>query len=579
MHMVWELYRSMLYWNTISPEERFTKSLWYACRSGFKTLNAAIVELLSLTHDSRGSCHIAAGESHVKHCYNDYFQPYIKRNSLIWELVESSILEKTVTKKGAILETMPCTKKRVQGPHQSLVCKDEIDVVQDVSAYSDIDSIPINMPDGRPPITFGISVRKSAFGLVQKEIDEAPQKGVKVFHWNIIDIMERCPESRSGTKKIPIYVKRDTLISQSEEDFKSLPPDDQKRYERFDGYEGCLKNCKIFAACRTHSKKQKSKSKWLKTCDYVQMKLFESNDEQMAIAQFLCKQPPSTGLVYSDWRDYKNIKTYTQMYEIFTGESPDHEITEEELVKTFEDHSVFPIVGIDFGFTDPMVAYLIYVDGRQRVYIVKEIALMSPEMTDEEFALYFKQQWGRYKIETIYADTENPSGIKSLRKAGFHCAGPKRYGGNIQRGAKDGMKENVVKDVRPGISTVRNLIRIPGTENTRLFVHESCEYLKLCIHKFHHKLDSAGNVIDGEYAHEYSHAPDAIRYPLHSTLGIGTPEFNFAESHGNAQTRKFDKAPTPEEIGQLTGKPIYDNRADFEDNNDDDDDGGFNFAF
>ena len=741
MEMVWTLYKNMVHWNKMKPDRRATKFLFYATRGGFKTLAAAVVELLALIHDNRGTAHIAAGESHVKHCYNDYFQPLIKL-PIIKEKIKSTIMEKTVLAEDekVSVEIMPCTRKRVQGPHQSLVCKDEIDVVQDISAYADIDGIPVNMPDGRPPITFGISVRKcvtentyvlsdgalksvrdlvvgdvidcgggesrkvvanwesghqeclrietsmgsletsllhkhavwdcglrlkktedlklgdlllanadrdvsckfnvnqadlppevalshyvpvsidkienigiqktynievdqdhmylanniltanSSFGLVQREIDEAPSKGVKVFHWNLIDITERCLPSRHGKHKIPIYIKRNTLVAIGQQEYDRLDSTSHKDYELHEGWDGCLKNCKLFAACRGLLPFQMATSKWLKPIDYTQEKFFSSKDEGMAIAQFLCSKPPATGLIYPDYSPERNEKTFSEMWEIFFKQKPPKEITKEEMVAEFHKHKIPCYFGVDWGFDpDPTVVLAIFIDSYGRHYVVEEFVCWRTSEAEVAFWLSDennKENWQRvYRPELVYPDLSHPGGRKELEKVGFMCAGPKRTKTKMQR---QGQKDNVIKDVKPGISSMRGLIRIPGSTDSKLFINrEKCPTLCFELSRYHNKTDESGNVVsDTPATNQPDHTCDAIRYVVHSqasqnAFSVGL-DVNYKIGFSGVMTR----APTPEEAGAMMGIPIVDNsdilRVDTVDDDDDggfDGGGGFNFSF
>lgn len=571
LEMIWKVYNNMIYWKTIPDEERENKFLFYATRGGFKTLGSAILEVLALLHDKRGTAHIAAGENHVKHCYNNYFQPFIKR-PLIWEMIGSSTIEKTTLKdtEHAFVEIMPCTKKRVQGPHQPFVVKDEIDVVEDLSAYSDIDGIAVNTRDMKPPITMGISVRKTAFGLVQKEIDEAPKKGIGVYHWNLIDITKRCPDSRSGKKEAKFYVKKNTLEAITPEQFEKIPFGQRDAYELHKGRENCLKNCKIFAACRGLLKKQESESPWLKEIDYTEEKLTESTDEQMIIAQFLCRKPPSTGLIYPTFTEDQNRKTYNQMYEIFMGRKPEGIVSKEDLVNLFHAHSIPCYMGVDFGFDpDPNVALAIFIDKKKNIYVVDEY--VSLKENEPELALWLHKNWLQlYKPILVYPDTARPSGRRALEDMGFLCAGPKRLGKQTQ---KKGANQNVIKDVLPGISTVRQYIKIPGQAGTRLFVAPCCTQLLYEMPRYHNIVGSNGDVLqDRPDPNNSDHACDALRYCIHSVLSTEESRLlleNAAPKYNDPGMidGKMSRAPSPVEAAGIFGFTVMDNSYVLEDMN------------
>lgn len=747
MHMIWTVYKNMVHYNKLPPEEKANKFLFYATRGGWKTINAAILEILAAIHDHRGTAHIAAAESHVEKCYNDYFQkfahyPYLK------ELVKSSVMSKTIFNLPGepSVGIMPCTRRKVQGEHKPFVCvaegtqiqvieysdeyykgreiftvpiekvydwfnngrnfkvfsldhknkktvynkitsanksikecleitlnsgnkitatpdhrfwngekysnlsdfkigdslyryvwsyvpdiapdlikniqyvghktvydinvenshnffannilvhncKDEIDVVEDISAYNDIDGIPIDMPDKRPPITMGISVRKSGHGLVQKEIDSAPEKGVKVFHWNLIDITEKCPDSRSGKKKTNFYVKRGTLQSITEDRYKSLAPGERQDYDMYEGRENCLTNCRMFGACRGRLKNQQSKSTALKSIDYTEGKFTESADEQMMIAQFLCEKPPATGLIYLDYDPERNEKTYSQMWEIFTKQKPDHEITKEELVNKFHQHNVTCIFGVDWGFDpDPTVVLAIFIDRAKNIYVVDEFVAIRT--TEADVAHWLSdpknpKNWkALYNPHRVYPDLSSPGGRRELQKKGFICAASKRFSDSSQ---EFGSRENVIKDVKAGISTVRKFLRIPATTITKIFINkQSCPTLCFEFPRYHNKTSVDGEVTSDKPAdRQHDHALDSFRYAIHSYFSNGVFNFAFMDGEDNKGRQTWDHTPSYSELAQYSGVNFIDNSkpeeneideflSDDDGFNDDNNGGGFGFNF
>jgi len=386
------------------------------------------------------------------------------------------------------------------GPHTPLVCKDEVDTVQDLQAYKDISGIPIPTLDGRPPITIGISTRKSSFGLVQQEVDAAAKTGLQVFKWGILECTQKCTIQRSGTRKIPIYININKLLAIDEETWKALPFKQKTEYTSYTGYEGCLKNCKIFAACRGYLKQQTCTSPYLRSIDLVQKQLFETS-EDWALAQQLCIKPSPTGLVYSNFNYSNQVLTYKQIIEKISGQviTPNKEITLDDVMTIAKGFGCNVFMGIDFGFTDPYVAELMVIDKIDNIYVVKEFAVT--QMDGDEAALWLQNNWAKYEIDMVYPDIENPGYIKLLIKRGFNCA----------KALKDkettGGRLNIVnKDIKGGIETVRRFIRVPGTHNTKLFINHSCKLLLEEIQKYHYRTDRFGNVIDDTPEDESNHA-------------------------------------------------------------------------
>lgn len=502
--MVWKIYESALY------TQELTNALFIGNRGGSKTFNAAVVEFLLLQHDHRSVTHIGAIEKQAKRAYQ-YFQDFY-RNPNFKEFIDKLVMEKTIVKGRGTLEILPCTLASVNGPHTPLVVRDEIDTVQDMQAYKDIKGIPIQMPDGRPPIEIGISTRKSSFGLVQQEVNNAKKTGLQVFIWGILETCRRCPEERSGVDRVPLYVNVDRLETLAEEEWKILPFKIQGEYTKYIGYEGCRTRCKMFSACRGLLKNQKCNSPYLRSIDFVQKQLFESS-EDWTNAQHLCRKPSPAGLVYPNFKKEKNIKSYREMLEIFLEEEikTDREITLEDLVTIFEGHGLTAVMGVDFGYTDPYVAELMYIDDRDNIYLVREYAITL--MDGAEVALHLRDNWlAKHKIEWVYPDIESPANIKLLRKAGFNCAGAKKD-------EESGVTRFVNKDIKGGIETMRRFIKVPGTSQTKFFAHSSCKLFLEEVDKYHYKTDRYNNVISDNPEDESNHACVSGETLIETTLG------------------------------------------------------------
>jgi len=550
--LVWKIYES-----AVLKKGDLTNALFIGCRNGGKTLAASVAEFMLLQHDSRSVTHIGAIEKQADRAYQ-YFQDFYKKE-FFKDFVTKMVMKKTVVRDRGAFEIIPCTLASVNGPHTPLVTRDEIDTVQDKQAYKDISGIASPMPDKRPPIQIGISTRKSAFGLVQQEVDNAAETGMEVYQWGLLEMTEKCPDIRSGTAKKPYYVKIEELEAITEETWNSLPDKKKSGYEKYIGYEYCLTRCKMFAGCRGFLKNQTSTSKYLWTIDYSQKKLFEV-DSKWAVAQLLCIKPPPEGLVYTNFREDLSIKSYREMAEIFLGIDIPYELTLEQLIGIFQAKGLTGDIGVDFGFTNPYCAELMYIDRQDRVFAVAEFSITG--MDDSECSMWLWNNWGeRFKIELVWPDIENPGGIKSLRKAGFVCAGAKKDNEAVGKG------KYVNKDIKGGINTVRRFVKVPGTSETKFFLHPSCKLARSEFGLYHYKIDRFGNVISDEPEDESNHAMGAFRYVLHSKFGDKTPEMLL--EHSEEEKTIFDprirlNAPTAEQIGQLLGMNILDNSDEYE---------------
>lgn len=422
-------------------------------------------------------------------------------------------------------------------------CLDEIDAVQDMQGYDDISGIPVKTKDGKPPIEIGISTMKTASGLVAQEINAAPKTGLEVFYWNIIDLTKKCPDSRSGTKKIPIYANLDTLEAISEEEWKDRTDSERKNFEKREGLEGCLSRCKMFSACLGNLKNQTSDSHMLNDVEFTEQKIFSKAPEWVN-AQLLCRKPSLEGIIYSRFTNKGNIKSYQQMYEIFTGQPWPHKrnCSFDDLRSEFSKAGMRPNMAVDFG-DHLAVLLLIYTDGKDRSYVVKEKTFTATD--DAELAHWATTNWGKYDVNMVYADPASPSGIRLLTKAGFVC------------------HHKVNKDVWGGINTVRRFINVPGTNRSALFVHESCENLIYEFPRYSRKYNKSLDVFMEDPVKKEDHSLDCLRYYLHTKYDGMEAHLGFFDDHIKEKDKRTE-APDVEQIAIENGiMGFVDNSDDF----------------
>jgi hypothetical protein len=565
LDMVWKVYETAVFYDDLKPEERHLKSLFYCSRGSFKTLAACIAELMIMIHTGRNTVHIGLIESQAKNAYNMYFRPFLDKPFIRDWAKLSSILEKSEVNhipfkkdwtlnenatKATTLQVIPLTMNKTSSPRANLVVKDEIDKVkgEQVQAYENVHGMLTLTNDKRMAMEFDISSRDSAYGMVQELIDNAETTGTKVYHWNRIDITERCPDSRSGTSPIRAYIKKDTLIAISEDEYDELSSEEKKYYEQHWALDGCLTNCKIFAACQGYLRNQRSKCKWLKPIDETQNALLSAPSEEMALSQLLCRTPPTKGLVYSDFSPRKNMITPAKMYEIWSGlECENPKLTTDELIEIFQEADIPLYIGADAGFHSP-AALLVAIDHKDNVYVLKEH--MPEEVDSEELAHWLEENWKKYSVTRVFVDPESPDLTRSVRKKGFNIS------------------DRVDKKRQPGIATVKGFIRRPATQITQLFVNKDCLGIKYEFSRYAYKTDASGKPTD-EAAKKYDHALDALRYILHTLYGKARGNTAYAQEVKKQQKLTQAKEATkvaitdklqPSAVASLVGHRVEDNR-------------------
>jgi hypothetical protein len=540
LQFVWDIYKTAIWPDRVPIDERAIRSIVYSARGCFKSLCATIAEFLIIIHGCRDVVHVGLLDDHAQLAYKKYFLQYFESELIKKYVKKSSILSQSVLLNmyGNLntLKVIPLTMAKTSGPRAHLLVFDEIDKArgEQLLAYNNAFGMLTTTPKKDMPITFSISTRDTAYGVIQSEIEQAKSKDIKVWHWNIIDITEKCPNTRSGVQKVNIYIRKNTLVYIDETQYRMLPITEQENYEKFEGYDGCLKRCKIFGACLGHLKHQESKCKWLKTIESTQQLLLQVPSEDMAMAQYLCRKPSVDGMVYSDFRPYTHVKTYNQMWEIYTGVKTDREITLEELTARFDEDCVPRYMGADAGFHHPR-GLLVFVDDKQNVYVLQELA---PERKDSpEFAHDLKVNWHRYGIDMSFPDIESPDLVSALRKNKFPVS------------------KKVDKNVQLGIATIKGFLRVPGSDRTQLFIHESCtELISEMETGYRYRQNPDGSYSD-KPVKESDHSCDALRYILHTLFGKERAKLTGSEDH-YAKEKELDEREYQEEIAKYNKRAL-----------------------
>lgn len=274
LDFLWEIYQKML--DGTDPD--YMTVLLYSCRDGYKTILCSVLEILCFFVLKRDICHAAAisQQSGITTRYiKEYFaRPILKeylilRNERTIEIgwYENGDSRMTPAQHDAYVKSgnspwkevkyqikiLVATEKSFNSAHVPFLVLDELDLIPE-SSLREARLIPaVGKERGELPVTFYTSTRKFSFGNVQKMIDNASDTGLKIYHWNIMDLTQKCPEKRHlpMLPKIPIYVNDKTLSAISEDEYNSLNSDKKKDFEKHEGFQGCLSNCKIFSACFT----------------------------------------------------------------------------------------------------------------------------------------------------------------------------------------------------------------------------------------------------------------------------------------------------------------------------------------
>jgi hypothetical protein len=481
-------------------------------RESYKTLTESAFAVLMMSQFKCSIAHMAAIEHQASKAV-EYTEGFVRK---VKPFLEYHKIELDATNKRTISMVHPngakayvqiiiATLTGANSPHTNILSIDEVDVMRFPLAYEEAKLIP-GVFDGQFPLTVATSTRKFAFGMMEKEINNAKNSGMEVLRWNIIDITEKCPPQRhlpDQLKQIR-YIDRDLpLTNLSREEFSKLAPEVQGRFEEIEAYAGCA-SCKLLPVCRTRlaHRPDRDVGGMYKPIDFT-INQFKKLSPDMAAAQLMCWKPSLTGLIYKRFDDTEitgNTLTIEQAYQIFTGSpSGKAHITIEDLGSMMNYHEVRFRAGVDWGFRHFFVDIITAVVPNGDWWLIDCEAVSELEMPDK-LNIGLRLQT-KYHSIMHYPDPADPSSIKSFRRAGLRCASFK-------------------KDINGGIEAVRTQI-IDGHGRRRLKVikHERNEAVIEMFHKHHFKLDPAGNPTREPDDEEFADIGDSVRYIAQNLFG------------------------------------------------------------
>lgn len=539
MELIWEVYELALK----GGREEMARVMSYAARDSFKTLGAAILEVLMILHARRNVVHMAAIKDQSKKA-----QSYVKsffRKPYLREFVEGDNVETirvlryehkkrpeenlTAREWGRLteaqkdeyeeidrtIEVVVCTITSANGKHSAYMCVDEVDILPNEAAYEEAKMIP-TAQFGQLPITLLTSTRKSSIGLVQREIDDAQRSGLAIRHWNIIDVTQSCPRERHrpDLPKLPIFYSDDTLEALGEDAFKDLAPAQQEKFKKSEGFAGCLHNCRLFAVCRGRlATEQRSESALLKPVASTQATFRSLASIDTVKAQLMCWKPSSEGLVYPRLDPDLHLITAAQMMAMIVGgeeleyegegwQSTRKTFSKADLIRLFIGRGCKIVSGMDFGYTHNFAVVTAAIDGH-RAFVFDVIEMPQLELP-QRISLCKEKilPWA----PDIFPDTAYPADIKTFKKNGFRMMNWKKNAGSV----------------KAGIEAVRLKLRPPLGEPEMYFLKgdEGVETLVRKLGRYHWKKDTAGRFTDIPNDVDDDSA-DALRYLILNTFMKG----------------------------------------------------------
>lgn len=527
---MWEIYYTI-------KENRGEENPGYimlSAREGYKTLSSSMLETILMLHFQVTIAHMAAikEQSAKSISYINYFfskiEPLLEVAGWINMSQNKTKIEyKSPEGEDVYIQVIVATMSGANSAHTNMMFIDEIDVVKDPQAYEEAKLIP-GFAKGLHPVTVKLSTRKFAFGLMQKEIDLAPESGDKILRWNLMDVTEHCPEKRHKPElpREDRYVALSLPAKQiSTEEYEELPDVEKTKWELVpNAFAGC-KTCKLLPVCKTRlaSRDVKDVRGLYKPVGAVINTFKKTTDPDRAEAQLMCWRPSAKGMVYPRFDstlDKGNVISLEKAWETLFGEPPKKtKITQIDLLYAMQTLGIEFYAGVDWGYTHDFVIVVFARIPNGEIWIMDCYSNSGLEFSDcLEIAKTYRD---KYKINRWFADTAMPSHIKSFNKNGMKC--PK-----------------FTKDVMGGIEALRSKIQ-DGSGRRFLKVLNTDENQKVifAFRKHHFKLDNQGNpTLTPDDTPGVSDQADAMRYVgqnLFPVKGPQKPQVTWTENEKSKQ--------------------------------------------
>jgi hypothetical protein len=201
------------------------KALLWACRGGGKTISFAVLYLLNTYYkDNFDIVHIGGTETQSKQGYAYYAgdpnkdgQTGFVRLPAFQGKLSEAMVTKTALKNGSRLEIRTGgSSKSVSGPHPNMLGVDELDHIS-MSVLDTAMQMPMSKGPYRSQTVMGSS-QYARFGTLRTLVQQAPKRGVKVYKYDLFDIMESCGRTYpSGCGACPFFVWTNPYTGEEEE--------------------------------------------------------------------------------------------------------------------------------------------------------------------------------------------------------------------------------------------------------------------------------------------------------------------------------------------------------------------------
>jgi hypothetical protein len=440
------------------------------------------------------------------------------------------------------------THHNCNGPHVPLVVVDEIDTVsgEGVKAFKEISGM-LDSKGNKKALRVGISTRKSRYGLMNRQIENAEAEGRTVRRWTALEFSERCPDSRSGTQEVDLYVNQEKMEVLTKTEFDKKDRNKQKEYTQHKGLEGCV-TCPIFSICLTDAKKQTSTSPMLKPLDEMIQKV-RAEGPDWALAQLMNLKPSVEGIIFREFEEKIHCRTWNQMWLTLTGKEYPGECNHDMFVKKCHELNIPCYAGIDWGFSAPNTVVFFFVDKRENIYVVRCDGMTY--ISQPTWIHHIKSKYHHmYRCQLYVPDAADQGAIQEMKKAGLPVANQPDKG-----------------QINTGIQVIKKWLKVPGSLESKIFfAKETAQHIIQEFQLYHYKLDAAGLVTDDPDT-EFDHWIDALRYPMTILFGksqmiLGTGlDYDQQQSVMNSDGF-YQRTPSAVEFANSKGIYINENEQD-----------------
>jgi|GEM_PF-2184647 len=500
--------------------------IYLSSRDSGKTLGGSILNVLLLLHFKADIAHFAAQKKQAEKCieytagFMKKINPYIKYHGRkIVSDSKSKIQIENEDQSISFIDVIVATLAGGNSQRANFASFDEIDTLspQGLVGYREAQLIPTRK-FGRGPLTVKYSTRKFSAGIFAKEIQNISKTGEKLLTWNLLDITEKCQDSRSlkpqGRNSTRYVKKRLPFRLYSQEEFDEAGEIEKHDLKKIELYDGCLK-CPIAAVCHGNLANRPdsdvySRKGLLKTIDFT-IGQFKKTSTDMAEAQLLNWKASSKGMVYPKFSD-ENIISLSKAYEMIMGE--EKQVTFQELIEVMIQAECQFYGGVDWGFTHNAALSIVGVLPSGHSIFVDMLAV--PGLETHEFceaAIPFQEKYG---VKAWYCDNSQPAAIKTFKRTvGARCPEFK-------------------KDVAAGIDSVRGQL-VTTSGNRKLFVLDvqQNEFMIDGFRSHHFTVDATGEPTKHRADDEWADIMDGVRYigqNIYATKG-GKPIMTISDAN------------------------------------------------